>query len=421
MAGVPNGSRAVWIRDHLVALSFLATLLGGMALLGAISLERRETGAERLLAGSLDTAIARSADYLRRQLRDNGQFIYRINMDPTVEVTAKYNLLRHAGTMYSLFLAHEFSPQPEIVDTLAQAERFLMTESYGEVAEAEDAAALWSRPEWGGFPGPERAKLGGTGLGLVALLSLEQARPGSTDLEALRKLGRFLIFMQRGDGSFSSKYVLSRGQWRRDAWVSLYYPGEAALGLALLYERDPDSTWLDASYHAMRYLARERAGASEVPADHWALLATARLLPLVKPGERTILIDHAVQVCESILRFQVDGSDPLRRGAFTADGRTTPTATRLEALLAALSFLPPEKTDLRRRIEAAVHEGIAFLLRAQVKTGPYVGAMPRAIASLGSAEMSALRSFNRRATEVRIDYVQHALSAMIQYRQRLPR
>ena len=44
-------------------------------------------------------------------------------------------------------------------------------------------------------------------------------------------------------------------------------------------------------------------------------------------------------------------SDPLRGplvGGFLADGRTTPTATRMEGLLAALAFLPREQTSLAR-------------------------------------------------------------------------
>ena len=100
-------------------------------------------------------------------------------------------------------------------------------------------------------------------------------------------------------------------------------------------------------------------------------------------------------------------------GAFTEDGRTTPAATRLEGLLAALTFLPPDDA-LGLRIESAVHRGIAFLLRAQVKRGEFAGAIPRAIDQLPSTDPSAVK-FNRRASEVRIDYVQHALSAMTQY------
>ena len=56
-------------------------------------------------------------------------------------------------------------------------------------------------------------------------------------------------------------------------------------------------------------------------------------------------------------------------------------------------------------------------MRAQLTEGENKGAIPRAIAFLANTEKN--RAFNRAATEVRIDYVQHALSAFLGYRQLL--
>ena len=89
--------------------------------------------------------------------------------------------------------------------------------------------------------------------------------------------------------------------------------------------------------------------------------------------------------------------------------------TRLEGLLAALTFLPDEQRVFRRKIKSIVSNGISFLLRSQVSSGKYVGGIPRAIGKLPSIHPSYSEKFNKRATEIRIDYVQHALNAMIQY------
>jgi len=86
-------------------------------------------------------------------------------------------------------------------------------------------------------------------------------------------------------------------------------------------------------------------------------------------------------------------------GAFDIEGRTAPAATRLEALLAALDFLPKNSGDLRDAICSAVGRTAKFLLRAQIVSGPYAGDMPGAVAG------------TQRASEIRIDYVQHALCA----------
>ena len=96
--------------------------------------------------------------------------------------------------------------------------------------------AVWSEPEVNRSGKPLQAKLGGTGLGLVALLSLENIQPGFTPLADLQALGRFTVYMQKEDGSFYSKYIPSAGG-RWDEWQSLFYPGEAALGLLMLYQR----------------------------------------------------------------------------------------------------------------------------------------------------------------------------------------
>ena len=105
----------------------------------------------------------------------------------------------------------------------------------------------------------------------------------------------------------------------------------------------------------------------------------------------------------------------MRYGGFTVDGRTTPTAIRLEGLLAALDFLPADYSELRKQMIAAINEGLPFLLRSQIRSGEHAGGIPRAIQILPEEHPQFKKSFNRRATEVRIDYVQHALSAMLEY------
>ena len=111
-----------------------------------------------------------------------------------------------------------------------------------------------------------------------------------------------------------------------------------------------------------------------------------------------------------------DRARPRYDGGFSVYGRTTYTATCLEGLLAARSFLPADH-GVRSRIEAAAPRGISFLVRAQVREGPFAGAMPRVVAPW-KGDTPEIKDFNRRAAEVRIDYVQHSLCAMIRYQRR---
>jgi len=364
-------------------------------------------------------AIRSSADYLSDAIDEEGKFVYRVNLDPAVKVRPRYNVLRHAGTVFALSRILQRSEDAATLDALRRSARYLKESFVAAVPGHDELLAVWSKPELNGGHGPLQAKLGGAGLALVALLGLEEVQPGSTSLDELRGLARFILFMQKNDGGFYSKYIPAEGG-RSDRWTSLYYPGEAVLGLVSLYEQDRSPEWLEAAAKGMAFLAHQRAGKQRVEADHWALIATAKLLARYDDSRmsvpRDLIINHAVQICESILAGQARLTvDATQSGGFVLDGRTCPTATRLEGLLAALSFLPSEQGDLKRRIDSAVAAGIAFLLRAQVREGKFTGAMPRAICRLPENHPRYSRAFNRRATEIRIDYVQHAVCAMLDF------
>ena len=367
----------------------------------------------------LKEAIRLSARYLLNACHDDGKFTYRINLDPAVVPKPKYNMLRHAGTIYALATYKQTYPDENMGNIFDLSARFIREKSLGPVPERDDLLAVWSRPEVTRQRKIPQAKLGGTGLGLVALLNIEKIRPGTTSVDDLRKMGNFIVYMQKLDGSFYSKYIPAKGG-RDDSWTSLYYPGEAVLGLLMLHEKDPSPLWLRSAADGMAYLARIRSGKSVVKADHWALLATVRLMVLPELREsaylREVFLQHAIQICESILAKKVQHPEnSTEYGCFTGDGRVTPTATMMEGLLAAISFLPQKNKALRERIISALHEGIRFLLRSQIRSGKYIGAIPRAIRPLRADHPKYKASFNARAGEVRIDYVQHALSAMIGY------
>jgi len=365
----------------------------------------------------IQNAANQAAHYLVQQTKNDGRFEYRINMNPAVKVKGKYNILRHAGTIYALAMYYQRQPDPQVHSTLEKASQYLRDKPIYPLPDQNNVLAVWSEPEVNHSGNPLQAKLGGTGLGLVALLSMEKIQPGFIPLSDLQRLGQFIVYMQKEEGSFYSKYIPSQGG-RWDKWQSLYYPGEAALGLAMLYEQDASEIWLNAAAKALAYLAHSREGQTNIPADHWAILATAKLLSLTNeknlPVSRELLVNHAIQICETILQEQIkDPQNPNYDGGFSKQGKVTPTATRLEGLQAALTFLPAHQ-EIRQRIESTIPDGINFLLRAQVKDSKFLGAFPRAVDQIAANTPDA-EKFNRRATEVRIDYVQHALSALIQY------
>ncbi|MCO6457709.1 MAG: hypothetical protein J5I93_20590 [Pirellulaceae bacterium] len=366
----------------------------------------------------LAQAIRSATGYLERACDAEGQFVYELDLDGRLPPSTRYNELRHAGAMYALALACQREPRQPTRDALRRSAEFFIQRTVGPVPGREGLLAVWSEPELTGGQGSRRAKLGGTGLGLVALVQSERLLPGTVSQEQLQGLARFLRFMQKPDGSFHSIYSEQRGP--DDTWVSLYYPGEACLGLLMLYELDPRDEWLRAAADGLGYLARPAAWDQPALPDHWMLLAMARLLPLLdrcQPGTRSRaeLLAHARRTCLAMVSEQSPNrGDPQLEGSFGDDGRTAPTATRVEGLLAALTFLPADDPAVRDKIQPAAESGLRFLLRCQVPDGPHAGAIPMAQGPLPAADPRSER-FNPRVRQVRIDYVQHALCAMIQY------
>jgi len=409
-------------RLRLVAISFLLCAIVACdrntprPTTPVIPLPKNDWATAAITSDELRPAIDRAGRYMIRACDDEGKFAYEINLDPTVTPDPEYNMLRHAGTIYALAAYYRWQPAEPTLDAMRRAADFLKRMSIDRVPEDGDMLAVWSHPEINLTDNPLTAKLGGTGLGLVALTTIEQIQPGTTPLDDLQRLGRFIVFMQKDDGSFYAKYIPSEGG-RSDRFVSLYYPGEAALGLLMLYELDPSPVWFGAAAKCIDYLARLRAGKRTVEADHWALLATAKLLELAKrdnlPIDREAAMRHATGVCNSILagipRYPLHLAAD---GCLTSDGRTCPTATRLEGLLAALTFLPESDAPLRARIAETVGPGIAFLVRAQTTSGQDEGAIPCVIARPNDGSP---QTRDPSETAVRIDYVQHATSAMIEF------
>lgn len=374
--------------------------------------------AEVPVLAEIEEAADLAVDYISKSCGKDGRFVYLFDLSKNKPLNAGYNLLRHGGTMYSLSMYDRWKSSSAVQNVMKRAGTFLLKNCLEEVPGQDNTIAIMSRPEIV-FIREKQAKLGGTGLGLVALCSIERFEPGFTDLETLRGLGNFILFMQKKDGSFYSKYF-PQGDGRNDAWTSLYYPGEAALGLMYLYEIDPDEKWFEGAVKTLEYLSNLREGDWVVEADHWALLASAKVIPKLTGPDRESLRKklevHVHQICRRILfEWRLTRSVPFSPKGFTPDGRSAPCATRLEGLQAALSLAAMADHSQRKTIRKAVDESIVSLSRGQIKTGSNRGAVPATMKKFPFYHPLSWFGFNENRSLVRIDYPQHALSAFVMY------
>lgn len=364
-------------------------------------------------------SIILSRDYIINHTRDDGQFIYEVNINPKVRITENYNVLRHCGTIYGLGMMQELKPSVKLKSTIEKSCLFTRKNFFGPIDHQPGMSAMWSTHFFEKHLTARQAKLGGAGLGIMALSSLYKATNDSLLLQDIKSLGEFILFMQKEDGSFYSKYISGNGG-RNDEFNSLYYPGEAILGLIILYEFDKSDKWLDAAIRGISYLANLRRDQQEIPGDHWALIASDQLLKISKvlhePELRELIIHHASQICRSMMEEQITDKDQQDvYGAYSYYGASTSASTALEGLISALQFLP-KTTIIYKELLQSVEIGIDFLLKAQIIVGPYSGAFPYAVGSI-YGKRKDVKKFALAKTSVRIDYVQHALSALIKYHQ----
>ena len=142
-----------------------------------------------------------------------------------------------------------------------------------------------------------KVKLGGLGLGLVAMAGYaeEMGSASDQDKKIMNGLAEFILLLQNNDGSFTSAFNWEKKE-KDYTTNSLYYPGEASLGLIFLYMFDKNPRWVEACKKALMYLATTRKDQKKVPFDHWALIATDKLFESgvqVSKEEKKLLVEHA--------------------------------------------------------------------------------------------------------------------------------
>lgn len=335
--------------------------------------------------------MASAATYMVRASLKDGRFLYEVNGE-TNSRSKHYSATRHAGALYALAELDHTGHNSEIEDAIKRSSAYLLERYLGPGPFAY-SSAIWSTP--GNY---NEATLGASALAVVALCSARRSDPSIVTVETLQSLGHFLLRLQRNDGSFIEAYEASTGM-DPDMDV-LYYPGEAALAFVYLYELDASRTWLNAASKALSFLAARSGRTPDVPADAWSMIAMEKLFRDCASVSCVIPRASLIHFAKAITSTITTAASQTSGGALEASRRTTPTASRLEALCAAIALLPecPEKLAARRLVIPAA----AFLMESQIKIGPYKGAIPQ---SENEAEAGH--------AEIRIDYTQHALCAWL--------
>ena len=386
--------RRGWPRRTWLQLVLWAVLLLVLRL-AVIPAEAREPLSIEEIRG----AVTAARGWMQRVQYEDGSYLYRYDADADL-VPREYNEVRHAGVTMALFQA---AGRDGDLEALAQAERAVvwMTEQ------------LHRRDGWAALTNAagSRAKVGATGLMVVALAERRLATGDTRYDELMRELGRYLAFMQRNDGGFYVAWQVLRAEPDR-VGSSRYYPGEAMWGLALLHEAFPGEGWDAYARAAARLITTERDELEEVRfpplADHWAAYGLAEM---VEWGLGDAEIEYARRLAGRF-GFLLRVESQREEGLFGGPGRlirvevpASAFGTWVEGMAALwrLSASDPRMADLRPQIEERLETGASLLARRQVDGAEAEGyARPDRV--LGAWLVNG---------ETRMDDQQHALSGLL--------
>ncbi|MCR5812982.1 MAG: CapA family protein [Desulfovibrio sp.] len=334
---------------------------------------------------------ARNASrYLARQCHEDGRFDYGC-FSCFDRAIPTYNTLRHISSIWSMLCAYQAFREKETRQAIVRAtdycvQHFLRQNNDCSYFEDVESGEL---------------KLGSNGCALIMLSLYTELIHKKKYLPLMRSLARGIVSMQQEDGSFV--HVLSSHDFSlKERTRIVYYDGEAVFGLLRLYALIHEDWLLAAARRAFDYFIANRHWRNH---DHWLSYAVNEITRVL-PEEQYFLF--GIQNVQGYLDFIKN-----RETAYPTLLELMLAAHAMLKRLAALPFGPKLLAQIdRKAFDEALRCRAEHLLNAHF--------WPE-LAMFFKKPQRILGSFfiKHHAFRVRIDDVQHFLSAFIGYAQLL--
>jgi hypothetical protein len=345
----------------------------------------------------INASLDEAAAYLTRVTLPDGEFIYEYN-PVTGESGSDYNMLRHAGSAYSMLQYYQHTNDQATLAKAKLAIEYLLTFVQTMQTREETIAAIVHR---------DSAKLGGNGLALIALAKYTEVTGDKQYVPVMQQLAAYIAATQDSIGNFTAHTVVWSTQ-QVTSFRSLYYPGEAILGLLRLNAIDGNERWLDVAEAGARWIIEIRdvqTPDEDLAHDHWMMVA---LDELYRQRPRETFINHSMRLARVVCAAQIaTSSDPAYIGGWYYPPRVNPTSCRTEGLAASWRLARDfGKPELMPAIENAIRLGVTFQMRSQY-VGPRLMDLHDANIARGGFPESFLNP------NIRIDTVQHNISSFL--------
>jgi hypothetical protein len=357
-------------------------------------------------------AAKAGGDWLVQHTEPDGRFSYIYFPDKDQVDMRDYNLPRHGGTTYSLFLLYDRTKDPVYAEAgLRGAQYIVNTLQPAQGAEGRVFA----------LPKDRIAKMGSAGLALSALAYARLTGHNSPEIiAASRDLAAYAVSLQKDDGDFVHYYDVKKGVEAPGRVI--YYNGEVLVGLGLMARLEPENPrWKAATEKGLDFLTGPRSQyfmREFFPiSDSWVCTAIDEFRPVMK---KPAWAEYARMVAHTYTDTQMwpgETGYPYMVGGYGAGllflPRTTPGSTNLEGLVSALVTAEDTLGTKEPRLREGLAHGLRYLVQMQFSAEDgYRYPNPVRVAG----------GFRHRLgfDEIRNDYVQHALSALIRGADYLP-
>jgi len=358
------------------------------------------TSDKPFLQSMLNHSINLAGNYLGKIVDHQGIFVYEYVPTTQTKSTENYNILRHAGTIYSMIKIYNQTKEGNLLDSIERSIDYLLN----QVKSYNNTLCIVYNDE---------VKLGGTALAIIALVEYIKVTNNEKHLQTIQNLGEYILLSQKSTGEFIHKRYYSTNE--TSTFISEYYPGEAILSLCRLYSITKNPKWLQAAENATQYLITVRDAEKTIQNlthDHWLLLA---LNELYRYQKNPLYYHHSRNITSAILSYQRNDVTRLSEkqewlGSYYTPPRSTPTATRSEGLLASYHLFKDfkENQTFINRLTYAINLSIHFQIQMQY-TNQTIEELDFPAFALGGFKES-IEEYT-----IRIDYVQHNICSIIDF------
>ena len=373
---------------------------------------------QEITRARLLSAARAGGDYLVRAQQPSGQFDYEYDALSNTVPGNRYNIIRHAGAAVSLFDLYEETKDHRYLESALRAVDYLKTRFQLAPAELEahemDPASRTTKAYRLNFQGSGtqaiyvldydgKSRLGANGLALLALTKEIRLAPKPSDKTMADGLAVAITQVQRTDGSLGMYYSASKEE--EEEGYSLYYPGEAMLGMMELYRLTRNPRLLATVKRGADYLIDSERAQESLPADAWFIQAL-ELLHEFDPS--TKYTAHAIDLAQAMTAAQYTPSAPEGFAGAVSPGlpRATPAGSRSEGTLAGYR-LARALGDARAPGMLAAIESSAIFQMSQQFNPDNSFFLPDPARALGGFHESII------SMRIRIDYVQHNVCALL--------